>query len=140
MYHQNYWGGASASLVPRKVRPRFFIVKNIVELEAMALTLATLMSVFQGSCVGPLLLFIYIHDFPQIVKASTVSIYAGDANLTFQSQAISRLSETIHDILKSLGLWMQGNKLSLNVLKAQSMLICTEPKHQKLGNAGVISA
>ena len=31
---------------------------------------------------------------------------------------------------------MQGNKLSSNVLKTQSMLICTNPKHQKLKTAG----
>ena len=31
---------------------------------------------------------------------------------------------------------MQGNKLSLNVSKTQSMLVCTKPKHQKLRTAG----
>ena len=31
---------------------------------------------------------------------------------------------------------MQGNKLSVNVSKTQSMLICTKPKHQKLNTAG----
>ena len=31
---------------------------------------------------------------------------------------------------------MQGNKLSLNVPKTQSMLICTKPKHQSLRTAG----
>ena len=30
---------------------------------------------------------------------------------------------------------MQGNKLSLNVSKIQSMLICTRPKHQILRTA-----
>ena len=40
------------------------------------------------------------------------------------------------DDLRRLGLWMQGNKLSLNVSKTQSMLMCTKPKHQKLKIAG----
>ena len=31
---------------------------------------------------------------------------------------------------------MQGNKLSLNVLKTQSLLICPKLKHQKLRTAG----
>ena len=31
---------------------------------------------------------------------------------------------------------MQGNKLSLNVSKAQSMLLCTKQTHQALRTAG----
>ena len=71
-----------------------------------------------------------------IVKASTVSMYADDTSLTLQSQDISQLNETINDDLRRLDLWMQGNKLSLNVSKTQSMLICTKPKRQKLKMAG----
>ena len=62
----------------------------------------------QRSCLGPLLLLIHINSLPQVVKASTVSIYPDDTNLTFQSQDISRLNNTIIDGLNSLGLWMQG--------------------------------
>ena len=47
-----------------------------------------------------------------------------------------KLNEAINDDLKHLDLWMQGNKLSLNVSKTQSVLICTKPKHQTLRTAG----
>jgi len=90
----------------------------------------------QGSCLGSLLLLIYINDLPQVVKASTVSIYADETSLTFQSEDISQLDETINDHLKRLDLCMQGNRLSLNVSKIPSMLNCTNPKHQKLKIAG----
>ena len=73
---------------------------------------------------------------PQVVKASTVSMYADDTSLTLQSQDISQLNETISDDLRRLDLWVQGNKLSLNVSKTQPNLICTKPKHQKLKIAG----
>ena len=58
-------------------------------------------------------------------------MYADETSLTFQSQDISQLNETINDDLKRLDLWMQGNRLSLNVSKTLSMLICTKPKHRK---------
>ena len=93
-------------------------------------------SVPQRSCLRPLLFLIYINDRPQVVKAFNVSMYADDTSLTLQSQDISQLNETINDDLRSLHLWMRGYKLSLNVSKTQSMLICLKPKHQKLKIAG----
>ena len=90
----------------------------------------------QESCLGPLLFLIYIKDLPEIVNASTVSMYADDRRLTFQSKDISQLNQTINDDLKYLDLWMQGNKLSLNASKTQSMLICTKLKHHKRRTAG----
>ena len=93
-------------------------------------------SVPEGSRLGPLLFSIYINDLPQVINASTASMYADDTSLTFISQDISQLNETINADLKRLDLWMQGNKLSLNASKSQSMLICTKPKHQNLRTTG----
>ena len=90
----------------------------------------------QGSCLGPFIFLTCINDLPKAVNASTGSMYADDTSLTFHSQDISQLTQIINDDLKQLDLWMQGNKLSLNVSKTQSMLICTKPKPQKLRTAG----
>ena len=86
----------------------------------------------QGSCLGPLLYLIYINDLPQAVQNSTVSMYADDTSLCYQSSDINVLNEAIKNDLKQLDTWLQGNKLSLNVAKTNSMLVSTKQKHNIL--------
>ena len=86
----------------------------------------------QGSCLGPLLFLIYINDLPQAVQNSAVSMYADDTCLCYQSSDINVLNEAINNDLKQLDTWLQGNKLSLNVAKTNSMLVSTKQKHNIL--------
>ena len=88
----------------------------------------------QGSCLGPLLFLIYINDLPQAVQNSTVSMYADDTSLCYQSSDIDELNEAINNDLKQLDIWLQGNKLSLNVAKTNSMLVATKQKHNILNS------
>ena len=90
------------------------------------------MGVPQGSCVGPLLFLIYINDLPQAVRNSAVSMYADDTSLCYQSSDMNVLNEAINNDLKQLDTWLQGNKLSLNVAKTNSMLVSTKQKHNIL--------
>ena len=82
----------------------------------------------QGSCLGPLLLRIYITDLPQAVQDSTV--YADDTILCYQSHDLTQLNEATNSDLKKLDSWLQGNKLSLNVMKTHSMLIFAKQKQE----------
>ena len=86
----------------------------------------------QGSCLGPLLFLIYINDLPQAVQDSTLSMYADDTSLCYQSHHLTRLNEAINSDLKKLDTWLQGNKLSLNVAKTHSMLISTKQEQNSL--------
>ena len=86
----------------------------------------------QGSSLGPLLFLIYINDLPQAVQNSTVSMYADDTSLCYQSSDINELNEAINNDLKQLDSWLQGNKLSLNVAKTNSMLVFTKQQHNIL--------
>ena len=86
----------------------------------------------KGSCLGPLLFLVYINDLPQAVQDSSVSMYADDTSLCYQSHDLTRLNEAINSDLRKLDTWLQGNKLSLNVAKTHSMLISTKQKHNIL--------
>ena len=80
----------------------------------------------QGSCLGPLLFLIYINDLPQAVQDSSVTMYADDTSLCYQSHDLTQLNEDINSDPKKLVTWLEGNKLSLNVAKTHSMLISTK--------------
>ena len=74
------------------------------------------------------------NDLPQAVQNSTVSMYADDTSLCYQSSDIDELNEAINNNLKQLDIWLQGNKLSLNVAKTNSMLVATKQKHNILNS------
>ena len=86
----------------------------------------------QGSCLGPLLLLIYINDLPRAVQNSRMSMFADDTCLYHQSSNIPLLNEAINEDLKNFDNWSKGNKLSHNVMKTHSMLIFTKPKLKAL--------
>ena len=70
----------------------------------------------------------------QAVQNSTVSMYADDTSLCYQSSDIDQLNEAINNDLKQLDIWLQGNKLSFNVAKTNSMLVATKQKHNILNS------
>ena len=86
----------------------------------------------QGSCLGPLLFILYISDLPQAIKQSTISMYADDTSLCYQSSNMTQLIEAINMDVKELDTWLQGNKLSLNVAKTHSMLLSTKQRKNTL--------
>ena len=64
-------------------------------------------------------------------------MYADDTSLCHMGNDISKLETAINEDLKLLDKWLKGNKLSLNVAKTKSMLICTKPKRRILENNDV---
>ena len=60
-----------------------------------------------------------------------------DTSLCYKSHDMTQLKNAINNDLKNLDNWLQGNKLSLNVAKTNSMLITTKQKSNSLRNANL---
>ena len=85
----------------------------------------------QGSWLGPLLSLIYINDLPKTIQGK-VSISSDDTSLCHLSNDIAKLESAINEDQELLDSWLKGNKLSLNVAKTKSMLICAKLRRKIL--------
>ena len=59
-------------------------------------------------------------------------MYADDTASSYSPDTIDELDLVINEGLSCIEKWLQGNKLSLNVVKSQAMIIGSKPKIKKL--------
>ena len=77
----------------------------------------------QGSCLGPLLFIIYLHDFESCLQFSKANLYADDTETTISSSDIGDLIRSFQTELDNISDWMGVNKLSVNSDKTEFMVI-----------------
>ena len=94
----------------------------------------------QGSVLGPLLFLIYINDLPRSSSKLTFYLFADDTNIYYESNNLDMLQRTVKKELKKVKMWLDVNKLSLNIDKA-NFIIFKSPQHSiteavsiKIGN------
>ena len=79
--------------------------------------------ILQGSCLGPLLLIIYLNDFEKYLEVSQASLYADETQITITSDEIGKLLLDAQQELSNLFEWMKINKLSPDPAKTEYMTI-----------------
>ena len=86
----------------------------------------------QGSCLDPPLFLIYINDLPFSLEKAHVSMYADDTTISHSSMSLADLQHDLNCDLSNLQDWLHGNKLSLNVVKTQSLIVGSGPNIRKI--------
>ena len=86
----------------------------------------------QGSCLGPLLFLRCINDLPFALREAHVTIYADDTTISYSSDNMEDLVVVVKSELSRLNRWLEGNKLSLTVVKTQAMIMKSKQKLSRM--------
>ena len=95
-----------------------YVFFNGVSSEVLGITCG----VPQGSVLGPLLFLIYINDLPNISDKLQFFLFADDTNIYFDSENLALIERVVNEELKKLSLWLNVNRLALNVGKTNFVI------------------
>ena len=102
--------------------------KQYVSINGHESSLASVLyGVPEGSVLGPLLFLIYINDLNQAIKFCKVHHFADGTNLLHFNKSVAKLNKLVNLDMKNLTVWLNANKISLNVDKTELVIF----KHQR---------
>ena len=85
----------------------------------------------QGSVLGPLLFLLYINNLPNISNKLSFYLFADDSNIFLELINLCTLQKTVNHELKKLIMWLNANRLALNVSKTNFVIFSAVNKPLK---------
>ena len=82
----------------------------------------------QESILGPLLFSIYMNDLPAFTQEDNIIMYANDTSLHEAFRTSCEFNEEMIPAFSNVCKWLRTNKLSLNTIKTEFMIIGTLPR------------
>ena len=79
--------------------------------------------VTQRSVLGPILFVLYINDLLNIFSIFKPILFADDTTLIFSDTSISKLENKMQGGIDQLYVWLNNNKLSLNIDKTNILIV-----------------
>ena len=76
----------------------------------------------QGSVHEPILFLIYINDLNRAIKYCKVHHFADDTSLLHFNSSAKKLNRLVNLDMKHLSVWLNANKISLNVQKSELVI------------------
>ena len=86
----------------------------------------------QGYILGPLLFLIYVNDLPNAVENVEITMFADDTSLSKAFQNTDELCMELIPAFANICKWLMANKLSLNTVKTEFMVIGTSQRAGQL--------
>ena len=78
--------------------------------------------------LGSLLFLVYVNDLPNCLNHTTPRMFADDTSVSYASNSDEELENIMNSDLKNLYSWLTTNRLSLNIVKTEFMIIGSRQK------------